>query len=85
MCFGIPSISTTFDSGVSKELINDGDNGFLFNVGDGDGLVKQLKRLLSLDETEYNEIAIKSSNIFAKYNNRAIGIEWEQFVLEGNK
>lgn len=85
MCFGIPSICTIFDSGVSRELINDGDNGFLFNVGDCDGLVRQLRKLLSLNEDEYNDLAIKASNIFTKYNNKNIGNEWEQFVLHNNK
>lgn len=80
LVYGIPSISTDFDTGVAAELIQDGKNGWLVNVGDVEGLAQKMRNALS-SSCVSNKIAEESIKLFDRLNAQIICEEWEQFIF----
>jgi glycosyltransferase involved in cell wall biosynthesis len=66
------------DLGGMKEIINDGENGFLFSSGNIDDLVAKINRLLSINDLKYIEENAKKTVRFMadkdKYYENLIGI-----------
>lgn len=80
MIYGIPSISTDFDSGVASELIREGENGWLVDVGDTQKLAQKMRAALAMGE-DINRIAEKGTDLFEILNSNVICKEWEQFLF----
>jgi len=81
MAYGIPSLSTKFDSGVAEQLITPGKNGFLCKVNSVDDMVKNIDQLLSLSHEKYEEIVAESCKIADVLDPITIGRQWEEFLL----
>jgi glycosyltransferase involved in cell wall biosynthesis len=80
LVYGIPSISTDFDTGVASELICEGENGWLVDVGDVDGLSNKIKQVLMMkDETDI--VTHKCVKAFEILNAKSVCEIWERFVL----
>lgn len=73
MCLGIPVVCSNCPCGGPKELILDGENGFLFNNNDKIDLIKKIRLAMSSDKAiSKNEREICESHsqdmIFGKWN-----------------
>lgn len=75
MAVGMPVISSRFATGVAEELITDGENGYLFNVGDRAGLVSALRKLLAR-EGEFLSFADKNRKVAEQYRDSVIAARW---------
>ena len=82
MIYGIPSISTDFDTGVASELIKEGVNGWLVHVGDIEGLAAKMEYVLSQEE-QTDKIANECSKLYNKLNSEVICDQWERFISSG--
>ena len=77
MCLGLPVISTKVAG--ATDLINDGKNGFLINVGDESALVRFMLLLLS-EEKLRNEIATNAVKISETLDVSRVTKEWKTFI-----
>lgn len=66
--YGVPIIAS--DLPIFRRLIRNGENGFLFKVGDLNELIKVEKTALSLDENELAEMKRAQLNFKADYNKK---------------
>lgn len=80
LVYGIPSISTDFDTGVASELIHEGENGWLVDVGDVDGFSDKMRLVLSMgDKTDV--VSQKCVRVFEKLNSNVVCKQWEDYVF----
>lgn len=79
MVAGLPVIAYDCRSGPS-DLINDGENGFLIDLGDKIEFKKKMKTLLNYEELrkDYGENSIRLSK---RYDIKVIGEEYLKFIL----
>lgn len=79
ICVGLPIITTNV-SGAS-ELVQDGVNGFIVNIRDGEQMINAMKRLLS-DENmmnQFSEVNIRKASQFSI--DKIVG-QWESLICE---
>lgn len=81
MSVGIPVISTDFDSGVARELITDGVNGYLCDPKDVNGMASKIRMALEMTEDKFMEMAIRGSEVKEKVRTESIGKQWENFLF----
>ncbi len=81
MAIGVPSVSTECPSGGPRELICDGENGFLVSVGDEKQLAEKLKLLASNEELRRN-IGCNGKNLKDKYSKEEIFRIWKKYTDE---
>ncbi len=79
MAAGIPVISSDFDSGVAAELISDGENGCLFEIGNEAELAGKISFILE-DPARALRMAQKALAVREKLEYFHIGKEWETFI-----
>lgn len=79
MGLGVPCISTDFDGGGAKFLINPGNNGLLVPVGDADALAKAMERMLS-DRDFAEKCGQEARKICERLSPSKIYGEWESFI-----
>lgn len=84
MCLGIPSISTDCPCGGPKELIRDGENGFLIPVGDEKALEDRLRILLS-DSERAERIGMQASRLLEEYRPEKVNEEWLAYLMSKMK
>ena len=77
MASGIPVISTDFPTGVAKELIKDGENGYVVPVGDKELLTEAIIKILSNKDIQ-DEMSKKNVNLREVLNIKCIANQWEQ-------
>lgn len=77
---GIPSISTDFDTGVASELIEEGKNGWLVEVGNVEQLAKKIRYVLSIGSA-VNNISEESAKVFYTLSSERVCQEWENFIF----
>jgi len=80
MVFGIPSISTNFDTGVASELIQEGINGWLVEVGDVEGLASKMRNALLMGE-DIDDISKRCTDLYYMINSNTICRQWEEFIF----
>ena len=80
MAYGIPSISTDFDTGVASDLIEEGQNGWLVKVGDTMGLADKMRLVLNLQE-KTDEVAEDCAKVFFRLRSDVICAQWENFLF----
>lgn len=77
MCLGLPCICTKVSGAI--DLIKDGENGILIDIGDIDGLVKKMNELAD-DSDKAKEIGKKASELYQILNKDRINKEWIDFL-----
>ena len=77
MCLGLPCICTKVSGAI--DLIKDGENGILVEIGDVDGLVKKMNELAD-NSDKANEIGQKASDLYQILNKENINKEWIGFL-----
>lgn len=81
MACGLPCISTDCPCGGPRELIRDGVNGVLFEVGNRDQLIEKLKTLI--DDTKLREkFGQNARSICDKMNPKEICKRWRKYITE---
>lgn len=86
MCVGCACISTDAPAYGARELINDGENGFLIPVNDEVALVEKLDAILS-NPTMIQEFSQKAKDVYIKFNTEAIVDQWLTYIerIRGGK
>ncbi|RKJ43696.1 glycosyltransferase family 4 protein [bacterium 1XD8-76] len=82
MSYGIPSISTNFDTGIAEELIEHRMNGCVFEINSRKQLISEIRYIMSLNDAEYMCIANESAKIKEKLGIDEIGRQWERFLFD---
>lgn len=80
MALGVPCISTDCPCGGPKELIVDGENGFLIPINDKALLTERLRMLIE-DEELYKKISINAGKLVDKLNPSSVFKTWEEYIL----
>ena len=65
MYLGVPVITT--DKAMAKEMVIDGENGYVVKAGDVNALSRSIKRLFSLDENDYLNFSKKAYTSSMQY------------------
>ncbi len=81
MAIGIPSISTDCPIGGPRELIKDGENGFLVPVGDVGVLVDKMN-VLANDKALGEKFTKENADLNNKLSCEKIGNQWLKFIEE---
>lgn len=79
MAMGMACISTDFPSGAAKELIKDGEDGFVVPMDDVDALISKLKMLIENKEMRLL-FQSKASEIRDRQGIDTIVEEWLEFI-----
>lgn len=75
MASGMPVISSDFPTGIARQLIKSGENGYLFPVGDKMALVQALKKMLARHD-EWEEMGRINLQIAKQYTAGNISRDW---------
>lgn len=76
---GTPVI--TYRMGVGDDVIENGKNGFICNVGDTENLMHNIKIALSIEEKEYSEMCINARKTAVKFFNRDNQLEELKIII----
>lgn len=79
MCLGLPCVSTKVSG--ATDLIRDGDNGSLIDVGDEDALYRRIKQLIE-EEDLRKRYAYKATELNAELNVDKIMRQWMDYLSE---
>lgn len=79
MCVGCACISTDAPAYGARELIVDGENGFLIPVNDEEALVEKLNTLLS-ERTMVENFGKKAKEVYINFNTEAIVNQWLAYI-----
>ncbi len=80
MALGVPCISTDCPCGAPREIINDGENGFLVPVNDANFLAGKMLELIN-NERLQNKFSRKARESATKFKPDKIFLEWEKVIL----
>ena len=79
MCVGIPSVSTDCSPGGARELIKDGENGFIVPCNDAKSLADAMKKVLSDNELA-QKISVEGKKIAKRMECDQIAKKWIDFI-----
>jgi len=79
MCIGIPSVSTDCSPGGARELIDNGENGFVVPCNDASALAKAMKKVLSDNELA-QKFSIEGKKISRRMESKEIAKKWLDFI-----
>lgn len=79
MCVGLPCISTKVSG--ATDLIQEGENGFLVEVGDVDGMAEKMA-LLADNKDLANIIASKATRIHELLDEECVSSQWTKYLKE---
>lgn len=82
MATGLPVISSDFKTGVARKLIKNDQNGYLFEVGNEDDLIKKLKLMLNR-ENEFIQMGEKNRKIAERYKDDVVAESWLRKITNG--
>lgn len=77
ICVGLPIVTTKVSG--TEELINNGENGFIVNIGDKESMAKALTKIIE-DENLQNQFAEKNKAQAIKFETNTIVNQWEDLV-----
>lgn len=80
MSLGIACISTNCPCGGPKDLIKDGENGLLFEVGDKDGCARAMDRLLA-DPDFADSLGQNAYEMMLRHRPETVNALWKDFYL----
>ena len=75
MACGMPVISSDFPTGVARQLIHDGENGYLFPVGDKMALVQALRKMLAHPD-KWAQMGQLNRKIASQYTAEKVAADW---------
>lgn len=78
MCVGTPIITTKVSG--TGELIRDGENGLLVDIGDTEGLARAFEKLLA-DEQLRHRLAAEAKKSTPKFKTETVIKKWEELIL----
>lgn len=84
MALGVPCISTDCPCGGPREIINDGENGFLVPVNGVDLLAEKMLELVKNEELQ-NKFSQKARESAEEFKPDKIFCEWETHICEGSQ
>ena len=79
MALGLVPISTDCAGGGPREIIRDGENGFLIPVGDKEALTNQL-RILMEEEKKREEMGMQARKIIKDLHPDVVNERWMQYL-----
>ena len=79
ICVGLPIVTTKVSG--TEELIKNGENGFIVNIGDKESMAKALTKIIE-DENLQNQFAEKNKAQAIKFETNTIVNQWEQVILK---
>ena len=79
MCIGIPSVSTDCSPGGARELINDGENGFVVPCNNPQALAYAMNKVLSDNELA-QKFSIEAKKISKRMESKEIAEKWIEFI-----
>ena len=78
MCLGLPCISTKVSG--ATDLIDDGVNGFLCDIGDIDAIYEKMCILIENDEIR-KECSQKATLVYEKLNTNIVSTQWVAYLM----
>ena len=84
MSLGLPCISTDCPCGGPRDLICDGENGYLIPVGDVQALADRLSTLLASPE-KADSMGQKAAKLQESYRPDRVNAEWEAYLVHGKR
>lgn len=78
MCLGIPVISSDCPCGGPRELITDGQNGFLFKNDNEQNLLETMERALTYSEIEI--ICLNEKDLCVTHSSTKIFNQWKDYI-----
>lgn len=82
ICVGLPIVTTKVSG--TEELIKDGENGFIVDIGDKDTMAMAMAKLIE-DENLRQQFAEKNKAQAVKFETNAIVDQWEEVILKVKK
>lgn len=79
ICVGLPIVTTKVSG--TEELIKNGENGFIVNIGDKESMAKALTKIIE-DENLQNQFAEKNKAQAIKFETNTIVDQWEEVILK---
>lgn len=79
MANGIPSIASDVPSGTVRELIKDGENGFIFPIRDKEKLKEKIRYSLS-DKCDLKAIGNAAVEVYSRNKVSKIAIAWLNYI-----
>ena len=79
ICVGLPIVTTKVSG--TEELIKNGENGFIVNIGDKESMAKALTKIIE-DENLQNQFSENNKAQAIKFETNAIVDQWEQVILK---
>lgn len=79
ICVGLPIVTTKVSG--TEELIKNGENGFIVNIGDKESMAKALTKIIE-DENLQNQFAEKNKAQAIKFETNTIVNQWEEVILK---
>ena len=77
ICVGLPIVTTKVSG--TEELIKNGENGFIVNIGDKESMAKALTKIIE-DENLQKQFSEKNKAQAIKFETNAIVDQWEDLV-----
>lgn len=78
ICVGLPIVTTKVSG--TEELIKNGENGFIVNIGDKESMAKALIKIIE-DKNLQNQFAEKNKAQAIKFETNTIVKQWEEVIL----
>ena len=82
ICVGLPVVTTKVSG--TEELIENGENGFIVDIGDKDTIAMAMTKLIE-DENLRQQFAKKNKAQAVKFETNAIVDQWEEVILKVKK
>lgn len=82
ICVGLPIVTTKVSG--TEELIENGENGFIVDIGDKDTMAMAMAKLIE-DENLRQQFAEKNKAQAVKFETNAIVDQWEEVLLKVKK
>lgn len=81
MCAGTACVATDAPTYGNREIIKDGDNGFLISVGDTEKLAEKMLQLINNPDI-MECMGVQAKNIYSITNRNVIADQWEQYIIQ---
>ena len=79
MASGMPVISSDFPTGVARQLIHDGENGYVFQVANRAALAQALDKMLSCPQ-KWEEMGKRNRHIARQFTAENVATDWLKHI-----